>query len=411
MVFCKTEHGSIPSFRLGAALRFFTSDAHMSASLLPNTLSTLPTPALILDRDRLAANCARMAARAAAASVNLRPHLKTAKCAQVASLATAGQFGGITVSTLAELNYFFDNGFRDMTYAVGIVPAKMAEVERLSAQGARIRILLDSIDTVEELAARATVFASKVPVLIEIDCGGHRAGVAPDSAQLLAIAERLAAVPSLVLDGVLTHAGHSYHAADAVQRRTIALGERDAAVRAAGRLRDAGFICPTVSIGSTPTALTDIALDGVTEIRPGVYVFFDLSQARLGVCAMEDIAVSVLATVIGHHREAGHLLIDAGALALSKDISANEFDEHIGYGLACDVAGRLLPGLYVGEVHQEHGFVRSAKGALPFERFPVGSHLRILPNHACMTAAPYDAYHVIAQGNAQPVTWSKTHGW
>lgn len=169
--------------------------------------------------------------------MQLRPHLKTAKCAQVAALATAGQFGGITVSTLVELQYFFDAGFRDMTYAVGIVPSKMDAVEHLTAQGARICIVLDSVSTVDALAARSTQFEGVIPVLIEIDCGGHRAGVAPDSDQLIAIARRLAAERRLVLEGVLTHAGHSYHAADEAARTAIAVAERDAATGAAQCLR------------------------------------------------------------------------------------------------------------------------------------------------------------------------------
>lgn len=383
----------------------------MNTTVNQNTFHAVPTPAIILDRQRLEANCARMAARARGAGVMLRPHLKTAKCAQVAALATTGQFGGITVSTLAELNYFFDAGVRDMTYAVGIVPAKMETIERLTAQGARIRIILDSVEAVEELAARKTVFDGAIPVLIEIDCGGHRAGVAPQDGRLIDIARRIAATPRLALDGVLTHAGHSYHAADAVARRAIAIAERDAAVLAAHRLREAGFGCATVSIGSTPTALTDIPLDGVTEIRPGVYVFFDLSQARLGVCAVEDIAVSVLATVVGHHREAGHLLVDAGALALSKDVSANEFDTHIGYGLVCGVDGEPLPGMHVADAHQEHGFVRCADGPVHFEQFPIGSLLRILPNHACMTVAPYGEYHVIEPDRTALTRWPKATGW
>ncbi|MGH8809317.1 MAG: alanine racemase, partial [Noviherbaspirillum sp.] len=301
--------------------------------------NALPTPSLILEQERLQANCRRMAERARSAGVRLRPHLKTAKCAQVAALATAGQFGGITVSTLAELEYFFDAGFRDLTYAVGIVPSKMDAIERLLGAGARIQIIADSIDAIAQLEARTGSFEGAVPVLIEIDCGAHRAGVAADSAQLIALAQRIAAAPRLALEGVLTHAGHSYHAADPATRTAVAMAERDAAVHAAQKIRQAGFACPTVSIGSTPTALTDIPLDGVTEIRPGVYVFFDLSQAGLGVCTVDDIAVSVLATVIGHHREDGHLLIDAGALALSKDISAGEFGAHIGYGLACTEEG------------------------------------------------------------------------
>lgn len=371
----------------------------------------LPTPALILDKTRLEANCNRMAERARSAGVSLRPHLKTAKSADIARIATAGQFGGITVSTIAELEYFFEAGFSDLTYAVGIVSSKLDAIEQLIARGARIQVVLDSIATMSELAARTGNRGPGLPVLIEIDCGGHRAGVAPNDDALIEIAKGIAAAPGLELAGVLTHAGHSYHAADEASRRAIAIAERDAALHAARRLRDAGFSCETVSIGSTPTALTDIPLDGVTEIRPGVYMLFDLSQAHLGVCTMEDIALSVLATVIGHRREAGHLLIDAGALALSKDVSAHEFGQHIGYGLVCDETGQALPGLYVADVHQEHGFVRSACGELPFDRLPVGSRVRILPNHACMTAAPYREYKVLEAGKNELACWGKTSGW
>lgn len=372
---------------------------------------SIPTPAIILDKGRLEKNCARMAARARDAGVMLRPHLKTAKSAEVARIATAGQFGGITVSTIAEMHYFFDAGIRDITYAVGIVPAKMDAIERLTEKGARIRIILDSVDVVEELAARRSSFQGTIPVLIEIDCGGHRAGVSPDDSRLVEIARCIDGTSRLALDGVLTHAGHSYHAADEASRRAIAIGERDAAVRAAQRLREAGFACQTVSIGSTPTALTDVPLDGVTEIRPGVYVFFDLSQARLGVCGIDDIAVSVLATVIGHHPENGHLLVDAGALALSKDVSANEFDPHIGFGLVCGLDGEPLPGMFVADVHQEHGFVRCADGPVPFAQFPIGSQLRVLPNHACMTVAPYHEYHVLEEGKLALARWGKASGW
>jgi D-serine deaminase-like pyridoxal phosphate-dependent protein len=384
-------------------------------NIVPTPFDTLPTPAVILDKQRLEANCRRMAERARTAKVKLRPHLKTAKCADVARIATAGQFGGITVSTIAELEYFFEAGFTDLTYAVGIVRSKMDAIERLMARGARIQIVVDSIDAIAELAERDAAQSAPrkaaVPVLIEIDCGGHRAGVTPDSEELIDIAKQIAATPSLELAGVLTHAGHSYHANTETARREIAIVERDAALLAAQRLRDAGFVVETVSIGSTPTALTDIPLDGITEIRPGVYVFFDLSQAHLGVCSVDDIAVSVLATVISHRREAGHLLIDAGALALSKDVSANEFQPHIGYGLVCDEAGKPIPGLYVAEVHQEHGFVKSTNGTVQFEQLPIGSRVRILPNHACMTVAPYREYQVVEQGNPQLAIWAKTTGW
>lgn len=371
------------------------------------TFADIPTPAILLDTQRLKSNCARMSARAAAAGVRLRPHMKTAKSARVAAMATAGQFGGITVSTLAELEYFFAAGFTDLTYAVGIVPSKLAPIEALMQRGARIQVVADSVAAVQAIARHDPAHGGMLRVLIEIDCGGHRAGVAPDSGALLDIARAIDGAAGLQLEGVLTHAGHSYHARTDAERRAIALQERDAAVLAAGRLREAGHAVPVVSIGSTPTALTDIALDGITEIRPGVYMFFDLSQARLGVCTTDDIAVSVLATVIGHQSD--HLLIDAGALALSKDISANEYDTGIGYGLVCDEQGRPVDGLYVADVHQEHGFVKVAGASLPHDALPVGARVRILPNHACMTVAPYREYLAIAGDTLEH--WDKTGGW
>lgn len=371
------------------------------------SFASVSTPAILLDEQRLRANCARMAERAAAAGVRLRPHMKTAKSAPVAALATAGQFGGITVSTVAELEYFFAAGFADLTYAVGIVPARLPAIEALAMRGARIQVIADSVAAVQGIARHDAARGGRLRVLIEIDSGGHRAGVAPDAAALLDIARAIDAAPGLQLEGVLTHAGHSYHAQGDAARREIALQERDCALLAAARLRQAGFDVPVVSIGSTPTALTDIPLDGITEIRPGVYMFFDLSQARLGVCSPEDIAVSVLATVIGH--QPGHLLIDAGALALSKDISANEYDAGIGYGLVCDEQGRPIDGLYVADVHQEHGFVKASRGSPPFDSLPIGARVRILPNHACMTVAPYRQYLVPRDGGID--SWDKTGGW
>jgi D-serine deaminase-like pyridoxal phosphate-dependent protein len=167
-----------------------------------------------------------------------------------------------------------------------------------------------------------------------------------------------------------------------------------------------------VSAGSTPTAVHAGSLEGVTELRPGVYVFFDLDQVGIGACAIEDIAVSVLASVIGHNRRAGRVLIDAGALALSKDVSAGEFMSHVGYGLVCP-AGSTVPmdGLYVAEVHQEHGLIAAAEGAPPYDVLPIGSKVRVLPNHACITAAAHPAYHVVEGGPEVIARWERANGW
>ena len=218
-------------------------------------LADLTTPALVLDGSVLVANCARMAARAAKLGVKLRPHLKTAKSAEAARIATAGQFGGITVSTLAEARYFVERGFRDLTYAVGITPAKLDEIATLQAGGARIQIICDDVAIAQAVAARAEAIGADFNMLIEIETGGGRAGVLPEAPETLEIARIVHGAKRLTLLGVLTHAGHSYRTPGEAAIAAVAEEERAGAVVAADRLRSAGLPCPVVSVGATPTAV------------------------------------------------------------------------------------------------------------------------------------------------------------
>ena len=374
-------------------------------------LADLPTPSLVLDRGTLAANCAAMAARAAKLGVRLRPHLKTAKSVEAARIATAGQFGGITVSTLAEARYFAGRGFRDITYGVGVAPGKLDEVARLQAEGARLQLVTDDVATVAAVAKRAEELGASFQLLSDIDTGGGRAGILPESPELLEIGRAIVAAPGLSLLGVMTHAGHSYARKGADAIAAVAEEERAGAVRAAERLRAAGLKSPVVSVGATPTAMFARSLAGVTEMRPGVYTLMDLYQMAIGVCRREDIAVSVLASVIGHNPRTGRILIDAGALALSQDRGAASLMEHTGFGWVCDATGKPIEGLYVAEVNQEHGMIAAAKGAPPFERLPLGARVRVLPNHVCMMAAPYDRYHVVEGGADVIAVWDKATGW
>lgn len=378
-------------------------------------LSELPTPSLLLDLGRLERNCAAMSRRAQALGVALRPHMKTAKSADVARLATRG---GITVSTLAEVDYFGAHGFRDITYAVGIGAHKLDMLADLQQRhGLTLSLLADHRATVCEVARRAAQIDAHFALLIEIDCGGGRGGLAPDGVELLALAQAIQGSSHLRLQGVLTHAGQSYGTPGREAIAAVAETERAAAVLAATRLRAAGFEVPVVSVGSTPTAVFAQSLDGVTEMRPGVYTLFDLDQAALGVCSIDDIAASVLASVIGHNRRSQCVLIDAGGLALSKDLSANGVSSElpdVGYGLVCAIDGeRPLPGLRVAQVHQEHGFIASKGDAEEmFRQLPIGSRVRILPNHVCMTAAAYDHFNVLRAGSADLLArWPKVGGW
>jgi D-serine deaminase-like pyridoxal phosphate-dependent protein len=377
------------------------------------TLADLDTPSLILDRSVLHRNVTQMTQRARALGVKLRPHMKTAKSIDVARMALHGNFGGITVSTLKEAEYFAAAGIDDIVYAVGIVPAKLPRIAALLRNGTSVTALTDRIDVARALGDRCAALGADLGVMIEIDTGEHRAGVAPDSRELIDLGQAIDDSPALSLRGVLTHAGHSYgcRSIDALQQ--VAELERAQAVHAAQRLRAAGLECPVVSVGSTPTAVHARDLEGVTELRCGVYMFGDVFQSAIQSCGGGDIAVSVLATVIGHRPDLGFALIDAGALALSKDRStaADGLPEDIGFGLVTDEAGReRIHGVLVSRVYQEHGLL-SCGGAFPFERLPVGSRVRVFPNHACLTAAMYDAYQVVDGGDAVVATWPRINGW
>lgn len=375
-------------------------------------MDDLQTPALILDKARLAANTAAMTARARELGVDLRPHLKTAKSADVARSALAGNFGGITVATLVEAEYFFDNGFPDMTYAACVVPSKLDRVAALNAKGADLKLITDSADV-----ARAIVSHGKPhKVLIEIDCGEHRTGVPPDARELLEIAAILDSAGTVELAGVLTHAGHSYSCRTPGEIAAVAEEERAAVVMAAERIRAAGHPCPAVSAGSTPCVMFARDVSGLSEVRPGVYMFGDMFHAGLGTRKIDEIAITVLASVIAHRRDDNQLYIDAGGLALSKDraTAAFEGDADIGYGLVCDAAtARPIPGLKVAEVHQEHGLVTATNKVtpLPFDDLPIGAKVRVMPNHVCMTVAAYDAYNVIDGGTEIIATWGRCTGW
>ena len=374
-------------------------------------LGSVATPALILDEQKLVRNIMRMQQRAQSLGVQLRPHLKTAKSADVARLLAAQGARGITVSTLQEAEYFFAAGVNDMLYAVSISPAKLPRVNQLNQQGARVQLILDHPDAARALIANARELGTRFEVLIEIDVDGHRAGLEPDDPTLPALATLLHTATEVDLLGVMTHAGEAYACRTLEELREHAEQERSRCVAAAEILRSCDIPCPVVSVGSTPTALCADHLDGVTELRAGVYVFFDLFQAGLGVCDLSDISLSVLTTVISHKPSHQRLIIDAGGLALSKDHSAATHSPDPGYGLILEATtDALIEGLRICSVDQEHGIIELPDGA-DFARFPVGSQLRVLPNHACMTAAAYPHYHVVDGSQRVIDQWDRCNGW
>lgn len=374
-------------------------------------LSELATPCLVLDRAVMQRNIERMSARAAALGVQLRPHLKTCKSADIAAqLAPRKQC--VTVSTMREAEYFAGAGFRDIMYAVSVVPSRLERAVKLNARGAGVQFVLDTPEAATFLAEQALLLETRFDAWVEIDVDGHRAGLEPEDPLIVDIGRCLQDSPSTRLMGVMTHAGESYECRSAEALSMHAEQERSRCVQAAVLLRDNGIACPGVSVGSTPTALSARSLEGVTELRAGVYVFFDLVQAGLGVCSLDDIALTVLTTVISHKKSHRRLIIDAGGLALSKDRGTAEQAVDCGFGLVAHAEdGRLIEGLKVSAANQEHGIIE-LPGTLGFDAFPVGSRLRILPNHSCMTAAAHGHYNVVEGENDFVVArWPRCNGW
>ena len=366
-------------------------------------LQELPTPSLILDRSKLLANLARMRKVVGRHQVAFRPHLKTAKSVDIAHLAFGGAVGPITVSTLAEAEYFAQHGFRSITLAAQIPADKLDRAGRVAAQCGHLTLVTDDLQTAAAMAAHPGRFK----VLVEIDSGEHRGGILPGDPSLPALGRALGGK----LAGVLTHAGHSYLTRAVAGVREVAEGERSAAVEAAERLREGGLTAEVVSVGSTPTAMHAEHLEGVTEVRAGVYMFGDLFQAELGSHSRDDIALTVLTSVIGRRPAENRILLDAGALALSKDRSTAATPHDAGFGAVWDLAGReSLGNCIIERAYQEHGVATSDR-PLPFETLPLGTRLRVAPNHACLTAAAYDRYYVTDGGEEIVAEYDRINGW
>ncbi|HKX41631.1 MAG TPA: DSD1 family PLP-dependent enzyme [Burkholderiaceae bacterium] len=374
-------------------------------------LHELNTPAALIDTQRMQRNIERMQDRMKALGVRFRPHVKTTKCPSVVQAQMAAGARGITVSTLKEAEQFFEAGVTDILYAVGMAPGKLAQAHALRQRGCDLKIITDSVAAARAIGAYGMQHGAVFDVWIEIDTDGHRSGIKPEEDSLLEVAHALRDA-GMRVGGVMTHAGSSYDCDSHAALLAISERERAGAARAAQRLREAGLPCPGVSIGSTPTALTAQHLEGVTEVRAGVYVFFDLVMRNVGVCTTEDIALSVLTTVIGHQEEKGWAIVDAGWMAMSRDRGTQKQKQDFGFGQVCTEDGTVLQGYTLSGANQEHGILSHAgePDRSIAERFPIGTRLRILPNHACATGAQHPEYHAVRpDGSTQ--AWPRFYGW
>jgi D-serine deaminase-like pyridoxal phosphate-dependent protein len=337
-------------------------------------IEDLPTPSVLVDLDTLERNIARMALRAREAGVALRPHLKTHKCLEIARLQKAAGSRGVTVAKVGEAEVFAAAGFDDLFLAYPVVGEDKAR--RLLALSDRTRLAVgtDSVEAARSLGATFHEAGRTLEVLLKVDVGYGRVGVPPRRA--LSVARRVAEIPGIALRGVFTHAGHAYAARSRAEVRKIARQEGERLVRCAQRLRDDGLPVEEVSVGSTPTAARAMTVHGVTECRPGNYVFHDASQVALGTCVLQDCALTVLATVVSVPAK-GRAVVDAGSKTLSSDSLRPEAH---GYGR---LLGRKA---FLEALSEEHGVAVVGPG----DSFRVGEKVQVLPNHACVVANLHD---------------------
>lgn len=353
---------------------------------------SFPTPALVIDRSRLEANVTRMAAAMEAAGIALRPHFKTSKLIEVARLQSAAGAVGFTCSTPEEVEALIGAGFTDLFWAHAPVGAKAAIAAEFNTR-ARVAVGVDSFELAEPLSAAAIALGVVVPVLLEIDTGLGRTGVEASGA--LEVARAISALQGVRIDGVYMHEGQL--AGLGGTREELRAAGRDAAatlVAVAGQLREAGIPIAIVSVGSTPGWDSAPLVDGVTEARPGTYVFSDANQLRLESTTLENTAITVLASVVSTQRP-GAVIIDAGIKAMSSDGS----NRGRTFGLALAADGQLDTGLEFAVAYEEHGRLDGA------HTFRVGDTVRILPNHACGVVNMWSFVKVIDSSGAVE-TWS-----
>lgn len=344
------------------------------------TIHDLPTPSLLVDLDALERNLAHMQARCDALGVALRPHVKTHKCVEIGRMQRELGASGISVATLEEARAFADAGFDDITWAFPVILGRLDEAREL-AERIALRLIVDSRAAIEALERNG--FPHRV--WLEIDSGDHRSGADPESSEALALALALTGSETLAFEGILTHAGHTYRAGDAAGRRRVAGQERDVMVRFADRLRQDGIELGGISVGSTPGMTAIDHLDGITEARPGNYAYFDATQVALGSCDASDCALTVWASVVSSARD--HAVVDAGALALSKDAGHGDGKPSMGRLYREHTGGGLRDDARLSALSQEHGVVDAP--------LPIGSRVRILPNHSCLTNACFDRVHAV----------------
>ena len=357
----------------------------------------LETPAVLIDRERLGRNIAWAQALADRRGVALRPHVKTHKCLEIARLQLEGGAVGLTASKVDEALVFLEAGVPSVTVAYPIVDERKLRRLLLAAQERTtdLRVVVDSREASQLLARVAAEMRMRVGVFVEIDVGLHRCGLNESDPELIDLAQWIRSAAPLQFTGLLSHAGHAYGAGDAEEVAAIAAEECRILQRVRAMLEGCGIEVAEVSVGSTPTVLASETYAGITEIRPGNYVFMDRTPVRLGLATFDQIGLTVLVTVVS--RNAEYLITDAGSKVLTSDLGAHGTAGAGGYGVAFPIDEPVggSAGLNVARLSEEHGFVDASRGNIA-----IGTKLRVVPNHACPVVNLADELVVVSGDRA-----------
>ena len=362
------------------------------------TVASLRTPAILIDRATALRNLDRMQAEANANGIRLRPHSKTHKSPLIAQWQIDRGAIGICCAKLGEAEVFANAlrlgagqaGLPDIRIPYPLNPANADRVVALSNQ-ARLSFIVDHPAVAQQWSEALLRRGKQVDVLVKVDVGFHRCGIDPAANDAVAMIKTVASLPGLRLKGLLSHAGHAYHAHSEDEMKAMADGEARTMRDLADQCRAAGITIDEISAGATPPARYSIKQKGFTEYRPGNYVYFDRTQVALGAATADDCALTVLATVVSKPA-ADRVIFDSGSKTLTND-GARGFEAAPGFGLVID-----HPNLLIERLSEEHATVKVTDGTT---RLEPGDRVRIIPNHSCVVSNLVDQAWLVDGDNAE----------
>jgi D-serine deaminase-like pyridoxal phosphate-dependent protein len=354
-------------------------------------LTELRTPSVVIDKARVERNVDRMQAAADVRGIRLRPHAKTHKSPDLARVQIGHGAVGVCCAKLGEAEVFADAGIEDIRVPYPLNPANGCRVLKL-LDATRLSFIVDDLDVARGWSALMRDAGREVDVLVKVDVGFHRCGIDPESRGAAEIVARVAELPGLRFKGLLSHAGHAYGAGSESETAAIAASEARVLTNLAAEVARLGPRVEEISVGATPTARFSVQQNGITELRPGNYIYYDRTQVGLGAASWEDCALTVLARVVSRPAT-DRVILDCGSKTLTTD-QARGFGSSPGFGVVFNDLDALQPddSLLVERLSEEHATVRVLGAGCTLKP---GDLVRVLPNHACVVSNLVDSVWLV----------------